>query len=657
MSPTAFQDAVKEAFEALRQGDLLALGASPLAASPLVTPILLHEPALPGARGRVLQAVLRWATDRLQPGGVRTWQDRRWLDYNLLQAYYWDGSRIADVAEWSEYSDMHVMQSLRPRALAAAAQVLRNEWQQPRDLVGRQQAAAAAIYAALSPAAQTILSCVSVLPTAVSLDLLYHLLASTLSAADLPTAIHALTQQYALRYENEQHVGVHTLLRSFARLQVSPMQQRAWLLAAAEVYEGQGEVGTAVACYHAAQQFQSGADLLRQSWKVIVDRGDKAEITQLRAHLQAYGSSNTTVEVRYELTLIAGQVAEFSGDLIEAQSAYEQAMAAPTPQVKGFALYRLAELGKRQQNMALALAYYRRGIEVLTAVPSQSALLARLYIDRAMIYVQEQPNLDQAAEDLQHADKLVNNQDQSLRSDLHNAWASYWYRRQDQTAELPHRLQAWLAAAEAQDLDRMLKTVHNLGQAYAWRQQFADALTYLQKSLELAQQAGNQQLVGASYKTIGNVYFWQAQYELAVTNYRQAYALFQEIGSRNWQGYLCYELAELYATTQQWPLAQHYWEEGQALAVSLGNQMLSQGLEQLAQQFPLTTAELNERQQQAIAHVLAHGQITNKQYCDLTQCSAVTAARDLKACVEQGVLVKEGQGRGTYYALAGTAVS
>lgn len=645
-------DAVKEAFRALRQGDLPALGASMLADTPLVRTCLLREPALPPERALVLQAMLRWATDRLQPGGTRDWQDRRWLDYNLLQAYYWEGHSIADLAEWSGYSDMHVTQSLRPRALTNVTQILYEEFVHPRDLAGRQQYVAAALYERLPEVARTALICVAALPGAVSLDLLYRLVGHT----ELASALQQLLSLQMLHTADDaQHVVVHPLLRPFARLQTPPDHRRDWLVAAARWYVEHGEPGTAVACYAAAQHFEQGAAVLRETWKAIVDRADLQAIDQLRTNLAVYVQSRLPQSVRCELARIAGQVAEFRGDLDQAYASYEQALAAPDAAIRGFALYRLAELSKRRHTMALALAYYQRAIQTLDDAPDQTVLLARLCIDRAMIYIQEQPDLEQAVSDLRRADQLVPASEQALNSDLHNAWASYCYQRRDHEAELHHRLQAWLYAVETHDRERMLKTAHNLGQAYAWRQQFDEALRHLERSQELARQTGNQQLFGAGCKTIGNIYFWQARYDLAEAEYRAAYTLFREIGNRNWQGYLCYELAELYATRQRWTAARAYCAEGRNLAESLQNRKLADAFDELAQQFPLTTAVLNERQQQAVAYLLEHGQITNKDYCDLAQCSPVTAARDLKDGVDQGVFTRVGQGRGTAYQLARTA--
>lgn len=61
---------------------------------------------------------------------------------------------------------------------------------------------------------------------------------------------------------------------------------------------------------------------------------------------------------------------------------------------------------------------------------------------------------------------------------------------------------------------------------------------------------------------------------------------------------------------------------------------------------------LNERQARALAHVRQNGSITNREYQQLCRhVSAETLRRDLSALVTQGVLLKIGSKKGTYYIL------
>jgi len=68
----------------------------------------------------------------------------------------------------------------------------------------------------------------------------------------------------------------------------------------------------------------------------------------------------------------------------------------------------------------------------------------------------------------------------------------------------------------------------------------------------------------------------------------------------------------------------------------------------------ISSFDLNERQQKAVAYVKVHGRITNKDYRDLTGTIIRTASRDLEELVSKGVLRKIGvTGRSAHYVLAG----
>ena len=61
---------------------------------------------------------------------------------------------------------------------------------------------------------------------------------------------------------------------------------------------------------------------------------------------------------------------------------------------------------------------------------------------------------------------------------------------------------------------------------------------------------------------------------------------------------------------------------------------------------------LNERQMEAVAYVKVHGQITNKDYRELTGAIIRKASRDLEELVSMGILSKVGTtGRSTHYVL------
>ena len=61
---------------------------------------------------------------------------------------------------------------------------------------------------------------------------------------------------------------------------------------------------------------------------------------------------------------------------------------------------------------------------------------------------------------------------------------------------------------------------------------------------------------------------------------------------------------------------------------------------------------LNDRQKLALAYVVDHQRITNREYQELCpDVSAETIRRDLADLVHKGILLKIGQKRATYYIL------
>ena len=65
----------------------------------------------------------------------------------------------------------------------------------------------------------------------------------------------------------------------------------------------------------------------------------------------------------------------------------------------------------------------------------------------------------------------------------------------------------------------------------------------------------------------------------------------------------------------------------------------------------LTIFGLNERQIKAVLFVKEKGKITNSEYQLLNEVSDRTALRDIEGLTEKGILIKEGEKKGTYYKL------
>lgn len=61
---------------------------------------------------------------------------------------------------------------------------------------------------------------------------------------------------------------------------------------------------------------------------------------------------------------------------------------------------------------------------------------------------------------------------------------------------------------------------------------------------------------------------------------------------------------------------------------------------------------LSNRQRMAISRVIEQGLLTNADYQELTDASRTTARRDLEDLTKKGVLLRQGQGRGSHYVLS-----
>jgi hypothetical protein len=129
----AWRNQVVEALKLSRDGDLLALSTLALAHTSLIEDCFLAgEPVTADARGRALHSLLRWAVDKLRPGGQHSWTLPAWRAYNILASFYLQGMRASALAEALAIAEQTLYQ-WRPQAIAALAHLLREEVETPRD--------------------------------------------------------------------------------------------------------------------------------------------------------------------------------------------------------------------------------------------------------------------------------------------------------------------------------------------------------------------------------------------------------------------------------------------------------------------------------------------------------------------------------------------
>jgi len=155
---------------------------------------------------------------------------------------------------------------------------------------------------------------------------------------------------------------------------------------------------------------------------------------------------------------------------------------------------------------------------------------------------------------------------------------------------------------------------------------------------------------GLNNLNLGACYFYLTDYVKAVACYHQVQNIFESTENKNWLGFTYYNLAEAEAILGNISTAKAHLETGVAIGKRLGINRLLTLFEELSKGYPwLMQTDLNGRQQQALAYVLEHGHITNRDYRELCGVAQKTTASDLRGLVEQDLLVKIGQGRSIKY--------
>ncbi len=671
--PSHLEEQIATALKALREGDLLALGALPLAHTPLVTDCFLTgEPPTTDRRGWILRALLCWSIERLRPAGEPSWVKQAWRHYNILHHFYLEGARASVLAETMAIAEQTLYQ-LRGQAISALANVVRNELATPENRTSHQQIVNADRYARLTNNQQQLLRLAAVFPGAAPMTLLHTLiqtLAQTLGNADVLSAAHQLTLQYLISSDGEgSALVVHPAMRTLVLTQLSPQERRLAHQTAAEHYAAQQNYLEAAQQWRAAEQPERAARLLIDYQREIVDN---LQIEELKELLACFRVSELTAGLWARLKILAGEIAEFTHNFPAALAEYQQALGAPDLQTKALAYYRRAKAFE-QTNSDESMAHYARAIQLLEAGSASMAadkrltLLSNIYIDRAWLQMQVRADLLRAETDLLRARTLLDSapalRDQPVWCDLYNALGEFYHRTGKPALAEEHSWQAWLAANEARDLERMSKTAHNLGLVYMDNlRQYDRALEYLRKSEDLARRTGNRQMEGLSAMSIGVCHYWLGDLRAALTQYETAAAIFGESGNHALLARTHFGLAEAYADLGERDVARRHHQEGVTIATELGDPGALQDFAALAEQHSYLantpparpgqlSAPLSARQEKALAYIRQHGQITNREYQTLTGVAQKQSVRDLNELVAAQLLHRQGNGRATCYVL------
>ena len=636
-----------EAYKLCREGRLLELSTSPLAHSSLVEDCFLQGvPVNPDVRGRTLQSVLRWAALRLQPGGSQNWVAHQWRHYNTIVHFYFEHMRVSELAERMAIAEQTLYQ-IRASAMEALAGMLLAELESPRDLSGRKHLAISDRYALFSAEQQLTLRLLATFNQDMPTRLL-HTLASHAGVADIQTSIHQLVAtSWVVSNERGSDLLLHPEVSSYLLTRLTPAERTDWHGQIGEYFERRDQFFEAAQHYFSAEQSERSARILIDHYQAIVNDLQVDDMLQLLNNLHRSDMSNANWA---RLKIVGGDGAYLLEDVDTALAEYQQALSAPEMNVKALAYYRRAKV-LELRNTDEALAHYSYCVQLLETNPTPAPLLARVYIDRAILLLEKRGDTEQASENLEKAEAIIAPDARGDWSDLHNAWLRLEIQKQDWESAIEHGQQAWLAANETGDVLRMMHNAHNLGMTYARLGRFDRASDYLERSYTLALEVGNRHIAGLSSKTIGGSLYMAGDFSGAEKRYQEAYTLFVELGNHSWQAHTCFDLAEVYKELGDMIGMQRFYEEGMVLAKKAGDAALVGAFEEFGRNNQTFFSDLNPRQMLALNHVKMHGKITNRQYQETNEVSPRQALRDLQEMEDNGVLIKAGKGRATHYRL------
>jgi tetratricopeptide (TPR) repeat protein len=197
------------------------------------------------------------------------------------------------------------------------------------------------------------------------------------------------------------------------------------------------------------------------------------------------------------------------------------------------------------------------------------------------------------------------------------------------------------------------------------------AIAAYEEALVTYRRLGNREAIASVQLNVGAAHRLSGRLSKAVDHYAASLTIFEEIEMPRGQAQTHYNLAEAFASLGQTERAQHHWRAGYALSRRAGLDDQLHWFDELRDQSPtfqeLAPAQpadletgrrlsrsdpvLLPEEQVALALARQTGWVTTKTLMAQIGVSKATATRRLTGLVEQGFLVKAGQGRATRYTL------
>lgn len=639
---------VTQALKLYRESRFLDMSMLPIAQTDLVLDCLApFGEVSPDIRGSAVGSILKWGIERMRPSGEKNWMNYRWRAYNTLNAFYIEGERMQELADLMAVA-RQTLYDMRSDAIAQLANILNEEMQNPSDLQGRIHQIILDQYNRYQSKQKTLLSILAAFDEAMPVSLFFKIAQengidqpeeSLLSLAGSPWLIsNADKTEYLLQ------PVVSTVLQTA----LTPQQRKNWHRQIALYHFHQKDGARAVYHYFAAGFKEHAARVLIDS---EADMQNEMRAEELIDLIQQFDAQDVEEDSWSKLKIAEGNAMQTVGRAEESLVAYQLALNAPDPKTKALAYFSRANVLHRS-HLQEALAHFAYSIRILEANPVDDQLLARIYIRRAGLMIEDTMEMDVGRSDLEKAAALVSPEDREFWSDIQNAWMIYYFRQQNQEKAVEHGYEGWLAAIECNSIERIMRLGHNLGIFFAQTGKFKEAFYYLEKCREVAEKAGNLEMIANTEKSIGGCYFMQGAFPEAIEHYQRALDTFRDAGNENLIAHVLYDLAEAYGANQQFDEMKVQFERGSQMAKELNDQRVQDEFAQLGQNYYLLHPDLSPRQRQGLQWLRSNQRMSNSDYRERTGVSARQAVRDLTELEEANLIVKIGQGRGTTYQLA-----
>ena len=664
---------------------VLSLSRLPLANSPLIAPALVLDPVSPTAdeRGRAVRLLLRWAVTQLAPGPVHypldserplddpTWSDPLWWRYNILRHRYLeplhpdefvDGGRFTEtLLSLTGIPSPDTFFQERNRAVREVAEWLRHQLADGAGNRALQQMALDDTYRPLRahPTALALLGIASTFDDVFPRSLLLSLAAEE-HLTDAEAGLSYLSaQRFLLSGDEGASLWISPVLRTYVYSHQPRREQQRRHRQVARYFEQQGDALSAAQHRQLAQEWPRAAEILLAASESLIN---ELQFDELRDALGQFRSETLAPTQWREIQILLADLCARAGHREDALQACHRALKDAEDPADQARVYR--RMGKlyEMHNQMHALTYYQQAAERFTASEPEFVQMLK---DRAWLYILRK-EWDKAERDLTLALNQAPADAIEARADIYDALASLNRHCQRYDLALAQAQRALSLREESGDLLRIAKGLGNLGLLYQSMQDYAHAIAAHQEAMAVYQRLGNQELTATALLNIGMAFHLDGRLQPAIQYYQQCLTLCQEIGYPLVEVKVRSNLAEAYAEQDQLAAAQRHWQAGYALSLQAGFEDQTNYFVQLSERLPglagvpaqaagpLSTAPvaaLSAESQAALLLAERRGQVTPRILMDETGVSKATATRRLAELAESGFLVREGQGRGTYYVL------